>query len=125
MIRAMTISTVLVAAAVLAPATAASPTQHLCGWMENPTPANWWLTDKTGEWTIGVQGGHQADGNLPDFQLGKAYWVNTQANGYGYGCGCIDAVVDKATREVTKIVQAKVQKLQVCRKDKALREPKR
>jgi Protein of unknown function (DUF4087) len=30
-----------------------------CGWLSNPTPANVWLYDRTGEWIIGLQGGHQ------------------------------------------------------------------
>ena len=118
---------VFIAMALLAlsvPALAASPAQHLCGWIENPTPGNWTLTDAKELWTIGVQGGHQATGDLPDFQKGPKYWVKTQPNGYGYGCGCIDAVVDASKKEISKITKAKVQKLAVCRKDKALHEPK-
>ena len=103
---------------------AADPAQHLCGWVENPTPANWTLTDKSAQWIIGVQGGHQATGALFDFPKGKKFWVNTQPNGYGYGCGCLDATVDAAKHEVAVIAKAKVQKLSVCRKDKALKEPK-
>ena len=29
----------------------------LVGWLQNPTPGNWWLVDRDGEWTIGTQGG--------------------------------------------------------------------
>jgi len=25
-------------------------TQKRCGYLDNPTPANWWLTDRDGEW---------------------------------------------------------------------------
>ena len=119
--------TVLIAAAiaVAAPALAAAPAaKHLCGWVENPTPANWWLTDKNGQWIINTQGGAQATGDLPDFQKGKLYWVATQPNGYGYGCGCITATVDGKTKQVSKIFKAEVLKLQVCRKDQTLVEPK-
>ncbi|HYG29015.1 MAG TPA: DUF4087 domain-containing protein, partial [Allosphingosinicella sp.] len=49
------------AAAALA-AAPQSPTQRRCGWLDNPTPANWWLTDRDGEWLIGAQGGYQAPG---------------------------------------------------------------
>ena len=116
---------ILILAAALALATPALATpQHLCGWIENPTPANWWLTDKSGEWIIGVQGGHQAEGDLPDFDIGKQYWVKTQPNGHGYGCACIDAEVDAATREVATVVKTKVMRLGVCRRDRALKEPK-
>ena len=38
-----------------------------CGWFSNPTPANASLYDRDGEWVIGVQGGHQAEGDWPDF----------------------------------------------------------
>ena len=109
--------------AACAPASAAT-TQRLCGWISNPTPANWWLTDKRGEWIIGAQGGHQAEGDLPDFARGKQYWVKTQPNGYGYGCACLDAVVDEGTKEVSKIVTARGLRLQACREDPALKEPK-
>ncbi|MBL7685903.1 MAG: DUF4087 domain-containing protein, partial [Deltaproteobacteria bacterium] len=34
-----------------------------CGWIDNPTPANWDLTDRDRTWTIGVQGGVQAEGD--------------------------------------------------------------
>ena len=50
--------------------------------------------------------------------------MNTQPNGYGYGCGCIDATVNAAKHEVAAIATTTVQKLAVCRKDKALKEPK-
>src|SRR5690348_8019506 len=59
-------------------------TQNRCGWFYNPTPGNAWLFDRDGEWTIGVQGGPQADGDWPNF---REQWVETNG-GYGYGCGC-------------------------------------
>ena len=120
MYRALIIAAVL---AVSGPALAAGAKQHLCGWVENPTPANWTLTDKTAHWIINVQGGQQA-GSMPDFQKGAAYWVKTQPNGYGYGCGCIAASVDTSKHLVTAFTMASVLKLSVCRKDKALTEPK-
>ena len=121
MLRTLVIAAAL---AISAPALAAGPTRHLCGWIANPTPANWSLTDKRAEWIIGVQGGHQAEGDLPDFQRGKRYWVKTQPNGHGYGCACIDAVVDEGTKEVSKIVKTRVLRLRVCRADRTLKEPK-
>ena len=59
---------------------------------------------------------------MPDFQKGRTYGVKTQPNGYGYGC--IDATVDAAKHEVAMFTKASVLKLSVCRKDKALKEPK-
>lgn len=113
------------AAIAAAPALAAAPkSKHLCGWVVNPTPANWWLTDRSAEWIIDTQGGAQAVGDPPNFSHNKAYWVATQPNGYGYGCGCITATVDANTKQVLRIFKAQALKLQVCRKDKTLVEPK-
>jgi hypothetical protein len=49
--------------AVASSAVAAEPkTQTLCGWFQNPTPGNAWLQDRSAEWVVGIQGGHQAEG---------------------------------------------------------------
>jgi hypothetical protein len=108
--------TVLILAAVVA-AAAAQAAERRCGWWENPTPANAWLTDKDGEWIVGVQGGHQADGDWPDFSARE--WVKTNVN-YGYGCACLDVEVDRATKRVLKIVRAQARPLAACRRDRAL-----
>ena len=57
------------------PAAVAPPFETRCGWFSNPTPANIWLYDREGEWTIGVQGGYQVekDWDWPDFKRGQ--WV--------------------------------------------------
>ena len=53
----------IAAALTISPAQAKpDKTEKRCGYLANPTPANWWLTDHHGEWTIGVQGGYQAEG---------------------------------------------------------------
>jgi Cu2+-containing amine oxidase len=92
-----------------------------CGWLANPTPANFWLTDADGEWTIGVQGGYQAEGTdyLPDF---GNQWVKTNGN-YGYGCACMNVTVDKKEQKVVEIKSASVRPLSACRNDKNLQEP--
>jgi hypothetical protein len=93
-----------------------------CGWVINPTPANWWLNDADGEWTIGVQGGYQASGaDLPDF--GKQ-WVVTNGSSYGYGCACMNVTTNKKEMKVSTIKSVKVRPLSACRKDKKLKEPK-
>ena len=103
------------------PAAASQTAQRLCGWIENPTPANWWLTDARGQWIINTQGGRQADGDTPTFKDNQ--WVKTQPDGYGYGCGCIDAVVEVKDKAVVKIKMARALPLATCRRDKALKEP--
>ena len=104
------------------PVASANGIEKRCGWLENPTPGNFWFTDADGEWTIGAQGGYQAEGMdyLPDF---GNEWVKT--NGYyGYGCICMDVKVDKKEQKVTEIRKASVRPLSACRNDKSLKEPK-
>ncbi|HEX4843232.1 MAG TPA: STY0301 family protein [Limnobacter sp.] len=98
-------------------------TSQRCGWFENPTPGNAWLVDSQGEWVVGMQGGHQADGDWPQFE--EAQWVAVNRS-YGYGCACADVAVDPNSRHVLTIKNAKAQALQQCRKNPAIRikEPK-
>src|SRR5688572_24091133 len=95
-----------------------------CGWFENPTPANAWLVDRDGEWTIAVQGGYQADGDWPDFKDNQ--WVKTNIN-YGYGCACMKVTTDRADKRVVTIHTATAKPLSTCRRDKDIKkkEPKR
>lgn len=92
-----------------------------CGWYANPTPGNHWLNDADGEWIIGAQGGHQAEGDaFPEFKDDQ--WVKTNGN-YGYGCACIRARFDYKTREVLEIREAYAKPLSACENDPALQEP--
>lgn len=92
-----------------------------CGWFSNPTPGNAWLDDKDGQWIIGAQGGHQAEGDWPEFKRGQ--WVRTNGN-YGYGCACMQVRASNETREVLEIRNAYARPLSACRRDKSLKEPK-
>jgi len=109
----------LVAAGAVAQEPVAAPALR-CGWFDNPTPGNAWLTDRDGEWTIGIQGGHQADGDWPAFTA--AQWVRTNIH-YGHGCACIKLVANTETREVQHILSARAVPLRQCRQDPALKEP--
>lgn len=95
-------------------------TARRCGWLDNPTPANWWLTDRDGRWEIGTQGGHQAPGldELPDMQTQG--WVRTNAGSYGYGCACLDVTVDRRSRRITYIAGGRPLPLRQCRADRRL-----
>lgn len=95
-----------------------------CGWFSNPTPANIWLYDKDGEWTIGVQGGYQAEGDWdwPNFK--PRQWVKTNVH-YGYGCACLQVRVNKQTHEVIEIKSARARPLAVCRQDRSLKRMER
>lgn len=92
-----------------------------CGWIANPTPANWWLNDSTGEWTISVQGGYQAEGtdNIPDF---GNKWIKTNGN-YGYGCACMKVTTDKSEMKILDISSVTVRPISACKKDKKLKRP--
>ncbi|QRP65722.1 DUF4087 domain-containing protein [Rhodanobacter sp. FDAARGOS 1247] len=91
-----------------------------CGWFENPTPGNATLTDRDGEWEIGIQGGHQADGDWPEFS--DAQWVETNGH-YGYGCACMTMTTDHQQHTVLSIGSATGRPLAVCRGDRHLHEP--
>ena len=111
----------LTALAGARPATYAAPAQQAemrCGWFDNPTPANASLHDREGEWVIGVQGGHQAEGDWPHF--GPRQWVETNGH-YGYGCACMRLKVDRETHHVLEIESARARPLSACRRDRALR----
>lgn len=92
--------------------------ENRCGWFSNPTPANASLFDRDGEWIVGVQGGHQADGDWPAF--GPKEWVKTNGN-YGYGCACLKVRVDHERKEVLAIESGRAKPLSACRKDPAIR----
>ena len=90
--------------------------ERRCGWVDNPTPANWWLIDRDGTWTIGVQGGYQAEGDLPDF--GSA-WVETNGH-HGYGCACMAVRVDRSMHRILVLRDVKVLPIARCKGDKNL-----
>ena len=92
-----------------------------CGWFSNPTPGNAWLNDRHGEWLIGIQGGHQAEGDWPSFK--DRDWVKTNGH-YGYGCACMKVSVDHETTKVSRIFTASSRPLATCRRDRTLKEPK-
>ncbi len=104
-------------AMVLTAGTAAADTR--CGWIDNPTPGNWWLTDAAGEWTIGTQGGTQAEGMeaIPDLTTGE--WVETNGS-YGYGCICLEVETHRAAMQITRILAAEPLPLARCTADPAL-----
>ncbi len=94
-------------------------TERRCGWLQNPTPANYWLIDRDGEWTIMAQGGFQAEGWEDMGDLTTRGWVRT--NGYyGYGCACMTVTTDRANMRITRIHSAQSRPLRQCRADRRL-----
>ena len=110
----------ILASAALLVATPQSRPQTRCGWLVNPTPGNWWLTDRDGEWLIGAQGGYQAPGmdDMPD--MSSQGWEETNGH-YGRGCACLRVSVDRRSRRVTRLFSARPMPLRQCRADPALR----
>lgn len=95
--------------------------QRRCGWLVNPTPANWWLTDRDGQWILGTQGSDQAPGmdEMPD--MSTAGWVETNGH-YGYGCACMTITAD-GEGQVTQVADAEPRPLKQCRADRKLPKP--
>jgi len=94
-----------------------------CGWLDNPTPANFWLFDREAQWILGNQGGYQLSASdwdkLPEFKRGQ--FVPTNVGTYGYGCACLRLRVNKATHEVIAVQSARARPLSACRRDRALK----
>lgn len=91
-----------------------------CGWLNNPSPSNFSLSDKDREWIIRVQGDRQGiDFELPTFKRGQ--YVRYFEGSYGYGCACLQMKVDYETSYVLEIRKSYARPLSVCRKDKALK----
>lgn len=103
---------------VLAAAPAAKD-ERRCGWLDNPTPGNWSLVDRDGEWIMSAQGGYQARGmdQMPD--MSTAGEVLTNGN-YGYSCACMTVRTDRASGRITRIMSARPIPLAQCRSDRRL-----
>ena len=93
--------------------------QLRCGWFDNSSPGNASLFDKDGEWTIAMQGEHQAKGTWPP-KFAPGQLVKTGGASYGYGCACLKMAVDSAAKQVNEIFSAKGVPLSVCRKDRSI-----
>jgi hypothetical protein len=117
-LSALSVSLCMLAAA---PSSAAPMTR--CGWVVNPTPGNWWLTDRDGEWIIMTQGANnEAEGMdfIGDISAGE--YKATNGN-YGYSCGCMKVDVDARDKRITKIYEFHPSRLSVCKADKKLPKP--
>lgn len=114
------IAAFVLAMACLSPwaAVAATPGTQRCGWFDNPTPANASLTDRDTDWTVGVQGGHQAQGDWPRFA--DRDWVRTGHGSHGYGCACMKVSTDDK-EQIVQIFSARSRPLSACRQDPALK----
>lgn len=96
--------------------------EERCGWLENPTPGNWWLRDAHGLWIISAQGGPYAEGveKLPEPAPDR--FVATNGH-YGYSCACVSGTFDDHAERMTRVDATRALPLSVCRIDKALPAP--
>jgi hypothetical protein len=109
--------------AALVVATSARAAETRCGWLENPTPANWWLEDADSTWTIMTQGDDagELEGMELIHEISEHDYVRTNGN-YGYACACLSVETDGKER-ITKILSFRQLALAKCRADKALKFP--
>ena len=96
--------------------------EERCGWLENPTPGNWWLRDSHGLWILSAQGGPYAEGIEKLLRPAPDRFVATNGQ-YGYWCACLSGGFDVHTQTMTRIDSARASPLSVCRNDKALPAP--
>jgi Protein of unknown function (DUF4087) len=112
---------ILAAGLVALSATPSFAVEKRCGWLSNPTPGNWFLTDRDRTWDIGLQGGFQAKGidTISDLSARPNQYVRTNGS-YGYACACMDVIADKSKGRITRIQSMKQLPLRQCRTDPAL-----
>lgn len=96
--------------------------EERCGWLENPTPGNWWLKDAHGLWIISAQGGPYAEGVEKLLRPAPDRFVATNGE-YGYWCACLTGAFDAQAQTMTRVDSARASALSVCRNDKALPAP--
>lgn len=94
------------------------PAVRRCGWWDNPTPGNAWLTDRDGEWTVAMQGMYEAAGRWPDFKPGQQA---PRGAPHGHGCTCAMVRADPQTKFVYSVADAKALPLKTCRADPTLK----
>ena len=100
----------------------AQAAEQRCGWIQNPTPSNWWLVDKQATWIMMTQGGSEPAGfdHVPDIST-KDY-VRQNGN-YGYACACLNGDFDKASSKMTRLYAFRQLPLKTCRNDRSLPKP--
>lgn len=97
--------------------------QTRCGWLHNPSPANIWLSDADGDWTISLQGGEPILKNDDDFDNlpvpRETNYVRTNG-AYGYSCACLEVDVNTRQNKITAIYRSQSLELKQCLEDPAI-----
>ncbi len=104
-------------------ATSALAAETRCGWLQNPTPGNWWLDDSDGMWIMRSQGDEDGPPGMdiiPD--VSQREYVAT--NGYyGYACACMSVETDSSEMKITEILSFRQLPLSKCDNDASLAAP--
>ena len=103
--------------------TSAHAAENRCGWLQNPTPGNYWLDDADGSWTIITQGGgSEPEGMdlIPDLSEGE--YVQTNGS-YGYACACMTVTTDDDEGRIVQIFSVRQLRIAKCRNDGNLSQP--
>ena len=117
--------TIILLASLAAPianaanASAAHPVTR-CGWVVNPTPGNWWLTDSKGDWILSTQGSDNEALGMENIGDISAHDYKATNGNYGYACGCMKVESDEAAKRITAVYSFKQLPLSKCLKDKSL-----
>ncbi len=97
--------------------------EYRCGWLLNPTPANFYFIDKEGEWGISEQGirsplSDQSWDNMPESNDNE--FVRTNVH-YGFSCVCLNVRTNKKNHTILEIYKkSKSLLLKKCLEDKEL-----
>lgn len=100
---------------------AATAAENRCGWIQNPTPGNWWLTDRDGQWTIMTQGSNEDPGMEQIGDISAGDYIATNGN-YGYACGCMQVDTD-GQGTIMRIYSFRQLSIGKCENDEALPAP--
>ena len=98
--------------------------EQRCGWLQNPTPGNWTLSDADGDWLLSSQGtGRQAEGMdiIPDITVRD--FVVTNPPDHGYACACLSVELDAQGTHIDRITGFKQLPLRKCDADANLSRP--
>ncbi|WP_203141921.1 DUF4087 domain-containing protein [Marinobacter mangrovi] len=93
--------------------------EYRCGWLDNPSPGNYWLIDRDAVWVIAEQGGKRAENSEFLTPTDESEFVNMN-HGYGYSCACISAETDENHHSVNSIIFYKQLPLIRCNTDRDL-----
>lgn len=95
--------------------------ERRCGWLENPSPSNWYLTDADTSWILMEQNEQEPNLSieLPSFREEKGWFVKTGGSS-GYGCACLSVTVNKKTERVLTASKGKMLPIKTCKNDKKL-----